>query len=213
MNDGENRLSRRGFLEKGVIGGLFFGMGCRGSNSMDNNSGEPKQVRNINGFQSPSDFTYEKLFNFTFSNWFISYMKGLEKEMGSEKLNELLTQIGDEHYRKSVGSMFSEVKDRSVQSLIENFWEPTMKSDFGSSTIKIEIPTKSKNTCTVKMTECLFAKTFRDNDAGEMGYAAICHADFAVADEFNPDIVLKRDKCLMKGDDCCLFNYSMGKES
>ena len=59
------------------------------------------------------------------------------------------------------------------------------------------------------MNECLYAKTFRENDAGDIGYAAICIADFAVTDEFNKSIKLTRNSCLMKGDSCCLFEYSM----
>ena len=58
------------------------------------------------------------------------------------------------------------------------------------------------------MTECLFAKTFRENDAHKIGYAAICNTDFACIREFNPEIKLTRNKCLMNEDDCCLFEYT-----
>ena len=73
----------------------------------------------------------------------------------------------------------------------------------------IEVLDKSKNTGVIKMTECLFAKTFRENDAEKIGYAAICNADFAVTNEFNPNINLVRNKCLMNGDKCCLFEYEL----
>ena len=121
----------------------------------------------------------------------------------------MLTRVGDAHYRGRVQSNFQKIEDRSVQSLIENFWEPTQKSKFGNAIMTIEIPKKTRNKATVKMTECLFAKTFREHDAGDIGYAAICHADFAVTEVFNPKIKLVRDQCLMKGDECCLFEYSL----
>ena len=59
------------------------------------------------------------------------------------------------------------------------------------------------------MPACLVAKTFREADAADIGYAAICYADFSVANAFNPEIVLTRNKCLMNGDDCCLFEYDL----
>ena len=98
--------------------------------------------------------------------------------------------------------------DKSVKSLIESFWEPTQKSKFGNAVLTIEILEKLPDQGSVKIAECLFAKTFRENDAGDIGYAAICHADFAVTAEFNPKIKLTRNKCLMSGDDCCLFEYT-----
>jgi hypothetical protein len=59
------------------------------------------------------------------------------------------------------------------------------------------------------MSDCLVAKAIRDAGAADIGYAAICHADFAVAHAFNPDIELTRNQCLMNGDDCCYFEYSL----
>lgn len=207
MNKKNFIFSRRDFVGKSVFGGIFLGMGCPG---LFASHGQPNETHK---FQSPIDFTYEKLFDFTFGHWFITYMKLLHEAFDSKKFIEILTKAGDNQYRNSVKPMFKKVKDRSVQSLIESFWEPTKNSKFGGSIISIDIPQKSKDKAVVKTTECLFAKTFRKNDAGELGYAAICHADYAVANEFNPDIILKRDKCLMQGHDCCLFNYSMKHKS
>jgi hypothetical protein len=76
-------------------------------------------------------------------------------------------------------------------------------------TIPVEIVEKSPSHGIVRMNDCLVAKTFRDAGAADIGYAAICHADFAVAHAFNPQIELTRDQCLMKGDDCCYFEYSL----
>ena len=86
------------------------------------------------------------------------------------------------------------------------------KSKFGNATLTIEITDKSKEKGVIKITECLYAKTFIENDASDIGYAAICHADFAVAEEFNPDIKLTRNKCLMNGDECCLFEYFLDEK-
>lgn len=211
MNKRKGLISRRDFISKGVSGSLFLGLGCPAmfvAGVRKNGNGPETEIHK---FESEINFTYEKLFKFTFGGWFIDYMKRLKKEIGDKKFTKLLTKTGDEHYREGVRPRFKKIKDRSVQSLIENFWESVKNSKFGNSTITIEILDKAKEKGTVKMTECLFAKTFRENNAGDIGYAAICHADFAVVEEFNPDMVMDRDKCLMNGDECCLFKYSMKK--
>ena len=204
-----NRLDRRDFITKSLACGAIVGMGCPGLLAMNIQESVSNPVQDEHKFQTATNFTYEQLFNFTFRSWFISYMKRLQEEIGTEKFLELLTKAGDKHYRSRVMSNFEKIEDKSVQSLIENFWVPTQKSKFGNAIMTIEIPEKSPNKGTVKMTECLFAKTFRENDAGDIGYAAICHADFAVAKAFNPKIKLIRNKCLMEGDDCCLFEYTL----
>ena len=202
-------VNRRDFITKSLACGAFLGMGCPGLLAMNIHEGVSNPVQAERRFQTASNFTYEQLFNFTFRSWFISYMKRLQEEIGTGKFLELLTKAGDEHYRSRVKSNFEKIEDKSVQSLIENFWEPTQRSKFGNAIMTIEIPEKLTDKGTVKMTDCLFAKTFMENDAGDIGYAAICHADFAVAKAFNPEIKLIRNKCLMKGDDCCLFEYTL----
>jgi hypothetical protein len=204
-----SQLDRRDFITKSLAYGAFLGMGCPGLLAMNIHQDVSNPVQDNLRFQSPTNFTYEQLFNFTFKNWFISYMQRLQKEMGTEKFLGLLTKVGDAHYRSGVSQNFKEIEDKSVQSLIENFWEPTQKSRFGSAMITIEINKKSKDKGIVKMTDCLFAKTFRENDASDIGYAAICSADFGVTDEFNPNIKLTRNECLMHGDERCLFEYSL----
>ena len=76
--------------------------------------------------------------------------------------------------------------------------------------MSIEILEKSENKGAVKMIDCIFTKTFRDNEAEDIGYASICNTDFAVTEAFNKKIKLIRNNCLMNGDSCCLFEYAMG---
>lgn len=203
------QVNRRDFLTNSIGCTALLGLGCSGLFTFISEAHCQENSQDEHKFQSDSNYTYEKLFNFAFSSWFISYMKLLQKEIGKEKFLNLLTKAGDEHYRSRVKTNFKKIEDKSVLSLIENFWEPVQKSKFGKATITIEIPKKKKNEGTVEMTECLFAKTFRENDASDIGYTAICHADFAVAEEFNPKIKLTRNKCLMNGDECCLFQYHL----
>ena len=59
----------------------------------------------------------------------------------------------------------------------------------------------------IKVTECLWAQTFRKADAADLGAACICHPDYAAIEAFNPDYEMVRDKTLMEGHDCCNHRY------
>lgn len=59
------------------------------------------------------------------------------------------------------------------------------------------------------MTECLWAATFRAAGAEDIGYATICHPDFATTTAFNPRMRMIRTKTLMQGHDCCNHRWVM----
>ena len=48
-----------------------------------------------------------------------------------------------------------------------------------------------------------WAKTFREAGSADIGYAAVCHEDYAACQAFNPKIKMIRTKTLMQGDGCC----------
>jgi len=60
-----------------------------------------------------------------------------------------------------------------------------------------------------RFTECLWAKTFREADAADIGYACLCHTELAAVPAFNPKMKLIFTKTLMQGDDCCNPRYVM----
>jgi hypothetical protein len=192
--------SRRSFVHGGLLCGTILGLGCP-YELLAQPSEEHK-------FQSPTTHTYEQLYAFAFGSWFISYMKQLQEQVGEEEFLAMLRRAGDEHYISSLQSFFSKANDRSLVSFIENFWEATQRSTFGRAAMTIEIPEKTADRSVVRVNECLFATTFRENDGAEIGYAAICNADHACIREFNPEIQLTRNLCLMQGDECCLFEYA-----
>ncbi len=59
----------------------------------------------------------------------------------------------------------------------------------------------------VKVTECLWATTYRILNAGDLGYILSCCADFAKAERFNPKMRMIRTKTLMQGEPFCNNRY------
>ena len=73
--------------------------------------------------------------------------------------------------------------------------------------LTLEIVEDTPQAVEVKVTECLWAKTFREMGAAEIGYSLICYRDYADCQGFNPSITMIRSKTLMQGDDYCNHRF------
>lgn len=60
-----------------------------------------------------------------------------------------------------------------------------------------------------RVKKCLRARVFRDQDAGDIGYAMVCYPDYPVAKSMNPKLRLIRTQTLMRGNDSCSLRYVM----
>ena len=74
-------------------------------------------------------------------------------------------------------------------------------------TLTLDIIEKTDTVLQVKATERLWAKTFRDANAAEIGYASICYPDYEGAPAYNPKMKMIRTKTLMQGHDYCNHRF------
>jgi hypothetical protein len=72
-----------------------------------------------------------------------------------------------------------------------------------------EIVERSPQAFAYRVKRCLWAKVFRDENAGDIGYAMVCYPDYAVARGLNPKLRLIRTRTLMQGDSDCVLRYQM----
>ncbi len=133
---------------------------------------------------------------------FIRFAKALEKEMGKDKLiefikkntHERMVDMGKNHAKNS--------PDNSFKIYVSTFRPPRYKNS-----LTHEIVEDTDTAFELKVTECIWAKTFLDANAGDIGYAQICIGDYTWAESFNPKITMVRDKTLMQGHDICNHRY------
>jgi len=81
-----------------------------------------------------------------------------------------------------------------------------LPSQFTSNVLDLEVIENSKDARIYKITKCMWAKTFRESDAADIGYAYLCYGDFAAAKASNEK--LERETTLMQGHDCCYFKWT-----
>lgn len=153
-------------------------------------------------FIKDSHMTYEDVFKFAYSAWFIPAMKIIAEDMGQDSLNEMLRKAASDSVRRIMAKR--NLPDNSLTAFAGMFEKPNHILENGSN---YEIVENNGTVLELKVSECLWAKVFRDSDAAGIGFSYVCFADYAYAQAFNPRIVLHRNKTLMQGDSYCNHRY------
>lgn len=176
---------------------------CLGSSSIFANTQSQENLEpNDKKEKFQNDFcrTYEKAWQWRF-NYYINMMEELAKTLGREKLIKLI-QNGTE-----------EISTRGTENdpnyKLSEMGNDFINSDYYNNALTFEMIENTDELLEFKVTECLWAKTFRERNAEDLGYANNCHSDFSVAKAINPKWHLERTKTLMQGFDCCHFRYTI----
>lgn len=190
---------RREFLRSAVPAGVLGCLGCpmlSGASLAGRGSGQSLQER----AQQNSDMTFEDVYNFAYRDGFIPLAKHMAEVMGEEAFMKVLGEAGMARGREAGAGLAAEMPDNDLSSFAANMRTPP---PLYQGALTYEIVEDSPDAFEVKILECLWARTFRDADAADIGYACICHPDYALAEGFNPRMKMIRTKTLMQGHDCC----------
>jgi hypothetical protein len=192
--------SRREFLLNVFPLGTLFCLGCGNLSAWTAGQDTPKGAEKKHKFQGDSGMSFEEEFEFAYKP-FARLMKSFGDEIGKDNLVEMIKRVVDKKIKQEA---LKEAKDFQVRDFAsfraglrkepDRFWGHVQTDTIVEDTDKaIES----------RVTECLFAKTFRDADAADIGYAYFCYGDFAMARAYSPKLRLIRTKTLMNGDDRC----------
>ncbi len=165
----------------------------------------PSRKNEEHKFMADSGMSLLEVYNFAYKQWYIPAMQNLMDQIGQARFIEMLKKSTDQIYNPET----NEKKDYS-QNTLSFFAERTEKACINwKDRLTSEVLKKDENLFEIKFTECLWAKTFREANAADIGYAGICYGDYAMTKAFNPKLKLDRNKTLMQGNDCCHFKWSM----
>ena len=202
MNDRPlEKQNRRQFLKLLSAGSLVcFGCGhlcaLTGAQKTPVSPGKHK-------FLEDSKMSFEDVFTFTYRG-VVNIMKTMEARMGKEKLLEMLKEASDNMAKQMVQGQPEGKND--MAAFTTQFRNP---NHFWKHVYTVEIVRDAAADFEVRVKECLWAKTLRGLDAADIGYAMMCHGDFAMARAFNPKLRMIRTKTLMEGHDCCNHRWIM----
>ena len=156
----------------------------------------------VHKFAAPSEMSFEEVFKVAYVNSFIPTMKVLASRVGLETIQEAACDSAAEDMRRSAASM----PGRDLADWAASLKKPNRLLEH---VLTYDIVEDSQHVFEVRVAECLWATTFRDADAAELGYSWVCHPDFAMATAFNPRMRLTRDTTLMQGDRCCNHRWAI----
>lgn len=203
--------SRRQFLLGIIPAGSLFCFGSRDllalaqSEQKQEDRQEQKEISATHKFQADSEMSFEALFRFTFQNYYIPIMNSFAREIGREKLIEMLKRLCSESVAESTKKGIENLPKNDFATFVE--LSKMRKNRFVQHVLTDKIIKQTETFVHSKITECLWSKTFREANAADIGYAAVCYPDFAMTSAFNPKIKLVRPTTLMEGHDCCDFRY------
>lgn len=134
---------------------------------------------------------------------FIGFIKTLQGELDENELVRLLNIYSAENGRQVGERQAKRSPDTSFQTFTATFRPPRYEN-----ALTHEIVTDTEKVFELRVTECVWARVFRDAGlAGRLGHAAVCNMDYYWPQAFNPDFKMERTKTLMQGDDCCNHRY------
>jgi hypothetical protein len=194
--------SRREFLLNILPAGTLFCLGCGNLSAWTAGQEAQKAVEKKHKFQEDSKMSFQEVFEFAFKD-FIQTMENFARQMGRDNLLEMIRKDSEESSRLSAKKTVERLQKNDFATFKAMYKE---KPDRFWEHIQTTVITEESDTVIAsRVTECLYAKTFRDAGAADIGYAWSCHGDFAWAQAYNPKLRLIRDKTLMNGDEYCNF--------
>jgi hypothetical protein len=191
---------RREFLHVLMTACPLLCLGGVGLYSAPRNKNIAQKSEGKHKFHERANMSYAQIFDFAFAGFFLPIIGNLESETGSGEYLESLKRAAEKAGKRSGRFMAKnspEISLAAYTSVLKNpdpFWQHALTT---------EIVEDKEQIFEIKVTECLWATTFREAQAGDIGFATVCYQDYAMSQGFSPKLKMIRSKTLMQGHDCC----------
>lgn len=175
--------SRRVLLKNVLPVSTLICLGCHSLFAQGKSQDPQKSAEKKHKFQEDSGMSFQEVFKFAYRDH-IEVMQFLAKEIGKDKFMEMLKRDGDEWAKREVQKDLKTLPANDFATFRaegrkkpNRFWEHVI-----TSTIIVD----TDRAIGQRVTECLWAKTYREAEAADLGYILCCYPDFASATAFNP---------------------------
>jgi len=196
--------TRREFLTRALPAGTLFCLGCGPLLALGQTQQKPAEEAGKHKFLADSGMSFKEVYDFAYGGNLIPILQFLCAKIGQEKLIEMLKEAAEEETRRSSRELANKLGKNDLATYTEDLRKPER---FVRHTLTYEIVEDTPKAFELRITECLWAKTFREAKASEIGYAVCCHGDYAGIQAFNPSLEMVRTKTLMQGDAFCNHRF------
>lgn len=197
-------LERRQFLLRFLPAGTLFCIGCGGLMPSFLLGNQKVEAGKKHKFLDDAGISFQDVYDFAYKGSYIPFLQNLAAQVGESKFIEMLKKASDEIGMRAGQEMAKSLPANDLATFMAWAKKPDR---FWQHVLTFEIVEDTPKAVEVKVSECLWAKTFREAKASDIGYASICYGDYASAQGFNPKLKMIRTKTLMQGDDRCNHRY------
>ena len=131
-------------------------------------------------------------------------LKAFIREMGVEKVREIMTEINMEASRQYGRDLAYGLGSVAIAELAHE-----IKSWSAGGSLEEEMLEQTENTFFFNVTRCQFAEAYEKLGIKDLGVALSCCRDFGFIEGFNPKIKLVRTQTIMEGAPICDFCYCL----
>ena len=176
-------------------------LGCKGASAKRKRTAASPR-KHVFEEEYQKRLTYKQLFAMQYREY-ILLTKNLARDLGEQKLLELIKKYTDARMLKIGKMQASKAKTNDLKTYVA----PFANLQKYKNALVMNIIEHTDRAFEIRVSECIWATTFLEAKAGPIGHASICYGDYAWARGFNPKIALIRSKILMQGDTCCNHRY------
>lgn len=166
---------------------------CAAQSTNDRRTAQPPALGS-----DKADMTWQQAFDFAYGGY-AGVMKNLSNDIGHDRFLEALRTAASQAATDSVVALASSLPARDLATFAGYMKTETVYR----SALVFDVVEESATAFEIHVSQCLWASSFRSRNAADIGYAAICHPDYAASTAFNPRMTMTRTKTLMQGHDCC----------
>ena len=158
------------------------------------------------------DITYEQYFTSSTSiphPGIVNLVREMERTIGKARAHEIVGRAATKQTVEGIKRAVAKEPIHGFRDFVEARKDRGPISTHGTTD---EIVEEAEDRLVFNMTECLWAKSWREMGAADIGFLWNCKPDYALVQAMHPRLKLKRSKTLMQGDDCCDFTYYWEEE-
>ena len=151
-------------------------------------------------FLKDAGMSYNEIFQMAIGRLYLPTIRVMVDKFGMDEVQMAIMDGMKQRVKQQVKNLPS----RELPDFAQFFKSP---DPFSANTLTFKIVQDSDKVFEMRVSECLWAKTFKEANAADLGFKLVCSADYVTAEAFNANIKLIRDKTLMQGHDCCNHKY------
>jgi L-2-amino-thiazoline-4-carboxylic acid hydrolase len=139
----------------------------------------------------------------------VPLVRALQAELGEERANAIVRKALGDLYRKYGEKWWRKQGAHDLGEKMASAWDWFAAGD----ALDYEVIKQTPDAFEINVTECRYAKFYREIGAPELGFLLTCTGDFIFAEGFGADVQVTRTQTIMQGASHCGFQYTLKKST